>query len=94
MFAIGQKIVCIDASPVRQDCRVGMPIRLVKGTIYTVRSIQTETHIDGYGVRLEEILNPSMIWSDGDEREWSYDHRRFEPLVDDKQKQRIAEFAK
>ncbi len=93
MFAIGQKVVCIDASPVRSDCAVGMPIRLVRDAIYTVRSIQTELHIDGYGVRLEEILNPSMIWSDGDEREWSYDHRRFKPLIEVHQKLEDAELA-
>lgn len=74
MFKVGQKVVCVDGSPVRADCQVGMPCRLVKNTVYTVRSIQTEPHIEGYGVRLEEILNPSMIWSDGDEREWSYDY--------------------
>lgn len=87
MFRIGQKIVCIDGSAVRPDCAVGTPQRLIVGAVYTVRSIQTESHIDGYGVRLEEIINPSMIWSDGDEREWSYDRRRFRPVVDQPDKQ-------
>lgn len=82
MFKVGQKVVCIDGSAIRADCQVGMPIRPNKGEIYTVRSIQIEPHIDGYGVRLEEIMNPSMLWSDGDEREWSYDHRRFQALIE------------
>ena len=82
MLRVGQKVVCIDGRPVRPDCAVGMPIRLIKGAEYTVRGIQKEPHIEGYGVYLEEILNPSMIWSDGDEREWSYDYRRFIPLAD------------
>lgn len=86
MFKVGEKIVCIDASPVRADCQVGMPLRLTLNAVYTVASIQTEPHIPGYGVRLEELPNPSMIWSDGEEREWSYDNRRFRPVsnVEDK----------
>lgn len=80
MFKIGEKVVCVDASPARPDCAVGMPLRLTLNAVYTVRSIQTEPHIAGYGVRLEELPNPSMIWSDGDEREWSYASNRFRPL--------------
>lgn len=90
MFTIGQKVVCIDGSAIRADCQVGMPQRPTEGAIYTVRSIQVESHIAGYGVRLEEILNPSMIWSDGDEREWSYDHRRFRPVAETEQKSEDA----
>lgn len=81
MFKVGQKVVCVDDSPMRTDCVVGMPLRLVADRVYTVRSIQTEPHIEGYGVRLDEIVNPSMIWSDGEETEWSYDHRRFRSIV-------------
>lgn len=81
MFKVGQKIVCIDASAVRPDCAVGMPLRLTLNAIYTVSSIQTEPHIAGYGVRLEELPNPSMIWSDGEEREWSYSSERFRPVA-------------
>lgn len=92
MLRIGQKVVCIDGSAVRSDCQVGMPQRPTEGAIYTVRSIQVEPRIDGYGIRLEEIENPSMIWSDGDEREWSYDHRRFRPLVENEIKE-AAELA-
>ena len=80
MLKIGQKVVCIDGSAIRADCQVGIPQRPTEGEIYTVRSVQIEPHIDGYGVRLEEILNPSMVWSDGEELEWSYDYRRFKPL--------------
>lgn len=66
---------------------------MTEGVIYTVRSIQMEPHIAGYGIRLEEILNPSMIWSDGEEREWSYDHRRFKPLETVEQKTEDAALA-
>lgn len=86
MLRVGQKVICIDGSAVSSDCQVGMPQRPVEGIIYTVRSIQVELHIDGYGIRLEEIWNPSMIWSDGDEQEWSYDPRRFRPLDQAEQK--------
>lgn len=81
MFAIGQKVVCIDGSPPRHAA-AQLPLRLVEGATYTIRSIHTEPHIEGYGVRLEELVNPSIVWSDGDEYEWSYDRRRFRPLAD------------
>lgn len=80
MLKVGQKVVCIDASPVLNAKAV--PLRLTEGRVYTVRSIHTEPHIDGYGVRLVELENPSIVWSDGDECEWSYRSDRFKPVVD------------
>lgn len=82
MFKIGQKLVCVDDAPMRNGCGNVLPLRLESGRIYTVRSIHTEPHIQGYGVRLEELLNPSIIWADGEEREWSYQSERFEPVAD------------
>lgn len=82
MLRVGQKVVCIDGSPIRNDCADVVPMRLVEGSVYTVRSIHTEPHIDGYGVRLDELLNPSIVWSDGVETEWSYQSERFRPLVE------------
>lgn len=81
MFKPGQKIVCVDDAPMRNDCGSVLPLRLERGKVYTVRSIQTEPHIEGYGVRLEELLNPSIVWADGDEREWSYQSERFRPVA-------------
>lgn len=81
MFSIGQKIVCIDDAPAQHDCGDVVPLRLVAGTVYTVRSIHTEPNIDGYGVRLIELVNPSIVWSDGTESEWSYQSERFRPVV-------------
>ncbi len=83
MFRIGEKVVCIDDSPMRNGCGDVMPLRLTKGLIYTVRYIHTEPNIDGYGVQLEELLNPSVVWRDGTEKEWSYQSERFRPLVDE-----------
>ncbi len=80
MFEPGQKVVCIDDALMRNGCGDVMPLRLVRGTVYTIRSIHTEPHIDGYGVRLEELLNSSIVWADGDEREWSYQSERFKPV--------------
>lgn len=95
MFVVGQKIICIDASPVRRDCLSSMPVRLVHGTIYTVRSLHHVPHIpDSYGVRLEETLNPSIIWSDGTESEWSYDHKRFKPLLTEKVDAEVSQEAR
>jgi hypothetical protein len=82
MLKVGQKVVCIDDSPMRNDCGDVLPLRLVQGAIYTVRSIHTEPHIEGYGVRLSELKNPSIVWRDGDECEWSYQSERFRPVVD------------
>lgn len=81
MFKVGQKVVCINDSPVRSDCEGHVPLRLVRDAVYTVRSIQIEPNIDGYGIRLEELLNPSVIWADGSECEWSYASERFRPLA-------------
>ena len=82
MFKIGQKIVCIDASPVPADCAKALPLRLTLNSVYTVASIHIEPHIEGYGIRLEELPNPSMIWADSEEKEWSYSSKRFRPLVE------------
>ena len=82
MLKVGQKVVCVDDAPMRNDCGSVMPLRLVRDTIYTVRSIHTEPHFQGYGVRLEELLNPSIVWADGEEQEWSYQSERFRPVVE------------
>jgi len=82
MFQIGEKVVCIDASPARSDCAAAMPLKLTANAVYTVRSLHTEPHLSGYGVRLEELQNPSVIWSDNEEKEWSYASWRFRALAD------------
>lgn len=87
MFKVGQKVVCIDDRPQCAATAPFMPLRLVHGAIYTIRSIHIEPHIEGYGVRLEELLNPSMIWANDEESEWSYHPRRFLPLVDEPEKE-------
>lgn len=81
MFKVGQKVVCVDDAPMRNNCGDVLPLRLVRGDVYTIRSIHTEPDILGYGVRLEELLNPSVVWADGDEREWSYQSERFAPVA-------------
>jgi hypothetical protein len=90
MLKVGQKVVCIDDAPMRNGCADCCPLRLVYGRIYTVRSIHTEPNIDGYGVRLEELLNPSIVWADGNEREWSYQSERFRPLTATEQRAEAA----
>lgn len=81
MLRVGQKVVCIDDAPPRHAA-AQLPLRLVAGAVYTIREIHTEPNIDGYGVRLDELLNPSVVWSDGDEKEWSYQSERFRPVVE------------
>jgi hypothetical protein len=83
MLKVGQKVVCVDAGPPRNGTDRAMPMRLMEGHVYTIRDIHVVDGIDGYGVRLEEIANPSIVWSDADECEWSYQSERFRPVVDD-----------
>jgi hypothetical protein len=49
MLKVGQKVVCIDGSPVRAAPGTAL-LRLAEGAVYTVRSLHTEPHIKGYGV--------------------------------------------
>lgn len=81
MFKIGQKVVCIDdaMNPETVDYT---PCRPRRGEVYTVRGFLVQDHIEGYGVYLEELLNPSIIWSDQDEKEWPFKPERFRPLVE------------
>lgn len=81
MFKVGQKVVCIDDS-INAECMDHMPLRPKVNSVYTVASIHVEDGLDGYGIRLEELPNPSIIWSDGDEKEWSFDARRFRPIAE------------
>lgn len=82
MLKVGQKVVCIDGAPPRNGSTTFVLLRLVEGQVYTVRSIHTEPHLEGYGVRLDELLNPLVIWDDGSELEWSYEATRFRPVVE------------
>jgi hypothetical protein len=92
MFKVGQKVVCIDDAPPStvngSDYLVCRPVR---GEVYTVREIHIEDGIPGYGVRLEELLNPSVIWSDNTEAEWSFSSTRFRPLLPLDQHTKAAE---
>jgi hypothetical protein len=81
-FSIGQKVICINTT-IRTDALPFVPLRPKLGEIYTVSSLHIEPHIDEYGIRLAELPNPPIIWSDGDEVEWSFDTRKFRPLVSD-----------
>lgn len=90
MLKIGQKVVCIDGSPMRNNTADVLPLHLSEGEIYTIREIHTEPHINGYGVRLAELLNPSIVWSDGTECEWSYQSERFRPLVASEDEARVS----
>jgi len=83
MFRIGQKVVCIDDS-MNPETVDYTPCRPRKGEVYTVRGFLVQDHIEGYGVYLEELLNPSIIWSDQDEKEWPFKPDRFRPVVEPK----------
>jgi len=95
MFKVGQRVVCVDDSPLRNECAEVVILRPKLNEVYTVASIHTEPHIEGYGVRLEELPNPSIVWADGDDKEWSFDHRRFRSLVNNETtKEQVDELSK
>lgn len=81
MLKVGQKVVCVDGSPVVAPAGTAL-LRVVEGEIYTIRSIHTEPHIEGYGVHLEELVNSLYLWTDGTECEWPYMSERFRPVVE------------
>lgn len=88
MFKPGQRVVCINGN-INSETSKYTPCKPRTGQIYTVRGTLTQPHIDGYGVYLEELLNPSIIWSDGDEKEWPFKSERFR-LVDETKGRALA----
>lgn len=76
MFKPGDRVVCIDAS-FNAETRPYMPCWVTKGETYTIRGIHKDPHIEGYGVYLEEVVNPEQVWSNDEPREWSFSARRF-----------------
>lgn len=78
MFKVGDSVVCVDDSPPHEQHGAAYClVRPKKGEIYTIRGIHTEPHIEGYGVLLEELVNPSIIWANGIEQEWPFASTRF-----------------
>jgi hypothetical protein len=80
MFQIGQKVVCIDAS-FNAETKPYMPCWIKQGAVYTIRGIHKDPNIDGYGVYLEEVINPEQVWSNDEPREWSFGATRFKPTL-------------
>ena len=82
MFHIGQLVVCINdtwKSHLKNTEGISMP---TKGMIYTIRGLpdcpgDREGH--GYGVHLEEIINPVKLYTWG-KMEAVYDPSRFRPV--------------
>lgn len=76
MFKIGDRVQCVDAS-LNGETRPYMPCWVTKGDTYTIRGIHKDPNIEGYGVYLEEVVNPEHIWANDEPREWSFSSRRF-----------------
>lgn len=81
MFKLGQKVVCIDDSR-NPETEAYTPCHPIKGQVYTIRGVHKQPNIPGYGVYLEELLNPIQMWSDSDEMEWPFKSERFRPVVE------------
>ena len=77
MFKPGDRVICIDAS-FNAETRPYMPCWVTKGETYTIRGIHKDPNIAGYGVYLEEVINPEQVWSNDEPREWSFSSRRFQ----------------
>jgi hypothetical protein len=75
-FQTGEKVICTNDS-FSAECQRYMPCWIKKGVVYTIRGVHVDPAIEGYGVYLEEVINPEQIWSNDEPREWSFDHRRF-----------------
>lgn len=76
MFQVGERVVCVNAD-FNAETKPYMPCWVKLGTIYTVRGIHKDPNLEGYGVYLEEVVNPEQVWSNDEPREWSFDARRF-----------------
>lgn len=57
---IGSLVVCVDSSNLKRPDHVKP---LVKGKIYTIRSINK--YPDGYGATLDEVVNEKVIFTTG-----------------------------
>ena len=80
MFKIGDRVECIDAS-FNAETKPYMPCWIKLHAIYHIRGIHKDSALEGYGVYLEEIINPEQVWSNDEPCEWSFDHRRFRPTL-------------
>lgn len=81
MFKIGERVECIDASIHDSYTRRFMPCWVKHGAIYHIRGIHQDPKIPGYGVYLEEVVNPEQVWDNDKPREWSFNHTRFRPTL-------------
>lgn len=75
MFAPGQRVVCVDASPTY----LGRPVPLRKGAVYTIAAIGEEDFYGVLGLYLVEIA----AGSDGKHLD-AFRHTRFRPAVERK----------
>ena len=75
-FQPGERVVCINSN-FSAECQQYMPCWITKGRTYTIRGIHVDPNIEGYGVYLEEVVNPEQIWSNDEPREWSFSAGRF-----------------
>lgn len=76
-FRVGQKVVCVDATP---SLGWGGANRPVKGRVYTVRAVRPNSDDDGktLAILLREVVNP-VSHRHGDE--YGFRAHRFRPVV-------------
>jgi hypothetical protein len=80
MFKIGERVMCVDAS-FNAETRPYMPCWIKLHGIYHIRGIHKDPSLDGYGVYLEEVINPEQVWANDEPREWSFSASRFRPTL-------------
>ena len=76
MIAVGSLALCINDTFHPESIRL-IPNRPQKGQHYFVREIEEYYGTDRVGVRLEEIQNPHVRFSNGAVKEPSFDIDRF-----------------
>jgi hypothetical protein len=82
MFQVGQKVVCINGE-YDFAAKVCVPNLPAKGRIYTVRDLTTEG--SGPGIRLYELVNPSILHSNYPQPvEPAFHPDRFRPVIERK----------
>lgn len=74
MFTPGQRVECVDASP----SVYGDPSLLTKGTIYTIKSVNSEN--GRTGVTLYEMPDPSIHYRNGKAYRLGWRAERFRPI--------------
>jgi hypothetical protein len=91
MFYVGQKVVCINDDYEHPNWKY-IPNRPKKGDIYTIRGIvdfcykssRESPPLTREALYLYEVVNQSLPFGGGPDREYAFESGRFKPLLEKK----------